>query len=724
VSILERGLAPSFYLPNMPYTLAQLEAFVSSPAYDAATAGLIARGVPALKAAGAPGELISPGVRRIHGNLCNVHGRYGPCDKALSGKKKPRGRKPRKAAKPKVDRAAEHAKNRSATLTSQGYSADEQASLTALRNGAQPGKVSQGLIDKGLVEQANDGSYRMTASGRALVTAADQGDAGRARDTASGAADRLSGRRARQAAASKRQQDAAGKRAASRIGRELAQRERDAAHAKRVAAQAKKKPSGRGSKKPDAGKEKPVTAAPTRRRSRGLGLGATGAPKVGSGAKPAKAPAKPKPAKAPAKQLAPALTTAAQSLSDGKKLTDADQLSLIRNGLARLVKGELVLTAAGQRATMKAFHIFKDASGRDRWVAQSSTAFQDRDKEIVSTKALADDCAFADATGSYGPLRWWHMPGLDLGDCDFNAMHGRVLIESGTFRTPAIAQKVAAAADGLEISLGFLHLPSEPDADGVFHHIRRFERSLVPRGKASNRFTAFTVKETRMFDPTKVAALKTLGFSDDDITNLQAQAAATEKTATDQGVAFKADEPPAEPPDVVINGVTYKAFPPVDNQAPIDSAAEDAMDGGADDAMEAPAEGGLTLSPEDLSAITDAVNAALQGAVSQIMGGLDLEKKVAGHVAGLMAPYQATKDAEQAQTREQVAALAQQNAALATQLAELSGDQPAAPYRPSAASNNVLTDATMLAAAKQALDPNGTDPWADIKRGLGLAQQQ
>jgi hypothetical protein len=708
----------------MPYTLAQLEAFVSSPAYDAATADLIARGVPALKAAGAPGEHIAPGITRIHGNLCNVHGRYGPCDKALSGKKKPRGRKPRKAAKPKVDRAAEHAKNRSATLTSQGYSADEQASLTALRNGAQPGKVSQSLIDKGLVEQANDGSYRMTASGRALVTAADQGDAGRARDTASGAADRLSSRRSRQAAAAKRQQDAAGKRAASRIGRELAQRERDAAHAKRVAAQAKKKPSGRGSKKPDAGKEKPVTAAPTRRRSRGLGLGATGAPKVGSGAKPAKAPAKPKPAKAPAKQLAPALTTAAQSLSDGKKLTDADQLSLIRNGLARLVKGELVLTAAGQRATMKAFRIFKDASGRDRWVAQSSTAFQDRDRRLSRPRRWPmmrvrrrDRQLRPAALVAYTRAR--------LGDCDFNAMHGRVLIESGTFRNPAIAQKVAAAADGLEISLGFLHLPSEPDADGVFHHIRRFERSLVPRGKASNRFTAFTVKETRMFDPTKVAALKTLGFSDDDITNLQAQAAATEKAATDQGVAFKADEPPAELPDVVINGVTYKAFPPVDNQAPIDSAAEDAMDGGADDAMEAPAdEGGLTLSPEDLSAITDAVNTALQGAVSQIMGGLDLEKKVAGHVAGLMAPYQATKDAEQAQAKEQVAALAQQTATLATQVAELSGDQPAAPYRPSAASNNVLTDATMLAAAKQALDPNGTDPWADIKRGLGLAQQQ
>ena len=225
-----------------------------------------------------------------------------------------------------------------------------------------------------------------------------------------------------------------------------------------------------------------------------------------------------------------------------------------------------------------------------------------------------------------------------------------------------------------------------------------------------------------MFDPTKVAALKTLGFSDDDITNLQSQAEATEKAATDQGVAFKADEP--EHPDLVINGMVYKAyqghvpsqeaekaFPPAAAAAaPVDSAEEDAMDGGMDDAMEAPVdENALTLSQGDL--------AAIQGMIAQVMGALELEKKVAGHVQGLMAPYQATKDASDAETREQIAALQ-------AQLTELTGDRPAAAYRPSQATNNVLNDATLVLAAKQALEPNGNDPWADIKQGLGLSRPQ
>lgn len=365
--------------------------------------------------------------------------------------------------------------------------------------------------------------------------------------------------------------------------------------------------------------------------------------------------------------------------------------------------------------TPTSFRVFKDATGAYRWVAQSSTAYQDRDKEIVSTKALDADCVRADKDGDYGPLRWWHTPGLDLGDCDFNAMDGRVLIESGTFRSAAIAHKVARAAAGLEISLGFLHLPTEPDANGVFHHIKRFERSLVPRGKASNRFTAFHVKELPMLDTTKVAALKQLGFSDSDITALQAQASATEKAADAEGVAYKAEEPL---PDLVINGITYKAFPPKQDEeeeavaAVIEEDAAMPMEEAVEEVAEAAAPA------IDLNAIrqviAEVVNEGLANAVAQIMGGLDLEKKVAGHVQGLLAPYQKTKDAELAELKEQVTATQ-------GKVAELAGDAPAVPYRPSQAKDNVLADATMLAAAKQLADPNANDPWADIKRGLGLA---
>lgn len=718
------------------FTLDQLESFVSSEYYDSATAGAIAQGIPALKAAGAPGEHIAPGITRIRGNLCNVHGKYGPCDKGLSGKK-PKGgaRKPAKARQTPAQRAqarqttrdqnaSDVAKQMAANDT--GLSPSGSKALLAFAKGQQPdAQIGDGLARMGLAERAEDGSYRMTPTGRAVVGAMAAGDYQRAVDGVSRATDQASKRSERTAAQAKRQQDSAGRRTSAAMGRELAKREREAARAKREQERVSKKPakaSAGGGKKP--GKEpveKPLKVRPTKRRAR------SSAPSVG-GVSGTSTP-KPKPAKEPAKQIAPALQTAADQLSQGAELSDADAMALIRNGLAKPNKdGVLILTAAGMRATQKdfSFRVFKDASGHYRWVAQSSTAFEDRDKEIVSTKALEDDCRFADSTGTYGPLRWWHTPGLDLGDCDFNAMHGRVLIESGTFRSPVIAQKVAQAAPQLEISLGFFHLPTEPDADGVFHHIRRFERSLVPRGKASNRYTAFTVKETVPMDETKIAYLRTeLKFSDAQIAEIQATAAATEKAAIEQHAAFKADEP-AELPDVVINGITYKAFPPkpADEATPVEAVVEeDAMDDMPMD--EEPADDtALTLSSGDLAAIGEAIGAQLQGIAAQIMGALDLEKKVAGHVQGLMAPFQAQKDATDAEKAEQIAQLQTALKDTQSKLDELLGLQPAVAPRASANPATALNpfnpaDNALLAAVKDQV-PSDQQPFVNGFEDLKL----
>jgi len=343
----------------------------------------------------------------------------------------------------------------------------------------------------------------------------------------------------------------------------------------------------------------------------------------------------------------------------------------------------------------------------------------------------------------YGPLRWWHMPNVDIGDCDFNAMHGRVLIESGTFRNPAIAIAAAKAAPELEISIGFLHLPTEPDAAGIFHHIRRFERSLVPRGKASNLLTHFSVKETPSMLDTKVKeALDKLGSNPDALAYLQQVldgATSREKALEEQQVAYKADEPAVdaapELPDIVINGVTYKAFPPpktdaatedvtVEAKALPGNAAEDALDGGADDAMEEPAaEGGLTLSPEDLSAISDAVATALQAGLAQVMGAMDLEKKVAGHVQGMMAPYTATKDSEQAERDAQVATLKQTIESTQTKLDELLGLQPAVTARPTESAQTVInpwipSDAQLLESIKAQAPAGDQFAFGDLVQNL------
>lgn len=187
--------------------------------------------------------------------------------------------------------------------------------------------------------------------------------------------------------------------------------------------------------------------------------------------------------------------------------------------------------------------VFKDVSGRLRWVLFSSTAYRDRDKEIVSTKALTDDVARADLDGDFGPLRWWHMPNVDIGDCDFNAITGRVLVESGTFRNEAVGLRVKEHANTLRASLGFHHPASEPDGDGVFSHIRRFERSLLPAEYASNPYTMLplVVQEGPMDQPKK-DALKALLGDDKLLEQLLTQADATTKAAEQAGVAFKEAE--------------------------------------------------------------------------------------------------------------------------------------------------------------------------------------
>jgi hypothetical protein len=89
-------------------------------------------------------------------------------------------------------------------------------------------------------------------------------------------------------------------------------------------------------------------------------------------------------------------------------------------------------------------------------------------------------------------------------------MHGRVLVESGTFTSDAIGRAVAAKAAELQLSIGFTHAPDEPDRSGVFHHIQRFERSLVPSGRAANPFTRLSVVKESEMDTEKETAIKAL----------------------------------------------------------------------------------------------------------------------------------------------------------------------------------------------------------------------
>lgn len=268
----------------------------------------------------------------------------------------------------------------------------------------------------------------------------------------------------------------------------------------------------------------------------------------------------------------------AEAIAKLKKLYDAEKMS---------VPGE------------KGFRTIKQADGSYRWVLFSSSTFRDRDGEIIKQKALEEDVDRCDASGSYGPLRWWHMgnweypdgpeswqtwkaaDGIDLGDCDFNMLHGKILIESGTFKDPVIAKAISEIEDDLEVSITFSHPMDEPGKTKEYNNIHRLERSLLPAGVASNLLTrVYTLKgEPDMLKAKeKLAALVAIVKNQPElVTKILADAEAVQKAAEAAGLESKEVSEMLESKDS-----------PVD--APADAPADTPADAPADAPADTPAE--------------------------------------------------------------------------------------------------------------------------------------
>jgi hypothetical protein len=353
--------------------------------------------------------------------------------------------------------------------------------------------------------------------------------------------------------------------------------------------------------------------------------------------------------------------------------------------------------------TAKAFSVYKDSSGTDRWLSITTSAYEDSDREWISTKAIAKAVAIGDLTEQRGPLRYWHVPGMDFGDCDFQAAMGpgdRFLVESGTFRSKAAARFGRTLAErGYQMSPGFLHARNQPQA-GVYTDIVMYERSPVPSGRAANPFTRFATQEDRMLTAEKETELRGLLADQPDLLKtLLAQVDTTDKAAQAAGVTHKeAEQPPAwfapvlarldaleattkaahvtnivTPPSTTVEPGTIAQFidgkwVPTTKAAPPFAKADDTVPEAEAKADEMPVEetvvedepeddSALTLSSGDIAAIAQAVAPVVQQAVATIMGGMDLEKKVAGHVQTMMAPLQAQKDDATAKLTERVTTL-------------------------------------------------------------------
>jgi len=338
------------------------------------------------------------------------------------------------------------------------------------------------------------------------------------------------------------------------------------------------------------------------------------------------------------------------------------------------------------------FVTFKTPKGR-RWLAFSSNNYEDRDKEIVSQKALEADVLRRKADGQYGPLRWWHVgepdptdavapwgQGIDLGSCDFSAMSGPFLVESGTFANDKIGNVIAAKADKLALSIGFFHPRGEPDADGVFHHIRQFERSLAPAGKVSNPLTALYVPGVDNMHEAQLKALTDLLGTVPEVevkALIDKYTTSATKTATAAGLRYKALSPEQQAfADLEAQIATLKHA--MEEKAPFAKGGEkpgDEADDEEPDEDEDDAEdyiGDLPVS-QFKALMGECIKAALGDMGTEIKAlntRLDASSKLGSAIDEVKALFGgvAKKDASRAD----------QIAQLQAQIAELRGDQPAA----------------------------------------------
>lgn len=224
-----------------------------------------------------------------------------------------------------------------------------------------------------------------------------------------------------------------------------------------------------------------------------------------------------------AAQVLVQLAALTRSEASQQETEDANELAAIMRALVDYVRGEVyeIETANNlpsqdysmYKEAPSSFLVEKDAKGNYRWILFTSSAFEDRDGEIVSKAALERDCDEMELTKEYGELLWYHCDGelhkgekearpyIPLGSCDFSFVNDKINIESGNFYDQRVAKAFAEKAEQLRASKSFYYPPGE-FRDGIYYRIRTKERSAMFAGKESNLLTRamFWQKEKAMAD--------------------------------------------------------------------------------------------------------------------------------------------------------------------------------------------------------------------------------
>lgn len=224
----------------------------------------------------------------------------------------------------------------------------------------------------------------------------------------------------------------------------------------------------------------------------------------------------------------------------------------------------------------------KEVDGKPWHVTWSTNAFEDREKEIFSTKALETYVDHSMKADDRGTFDYWHIPGTDFAKKEFQAVIGRFLLEAGPYFDNEVGQKAMVffkeypvshpefAPEGWGSSPQYLYLP-EDRADGVYDWLWFPKTSTLPRAKAANVWTEAKQEQvmTKLTDEQIKSAKRIWGeelfnqmvtFAEQKSKDLEAAGVAfkdagtpTPAEETPPPTTTDADDKPAQPAEIEID---------------------------------------------------------------------------------------------------------------------------------------------------------------------------
>lgn len=247
------------------------------------------------------------------------------------------------------------------------------------------------------------------------------------------------------------------------------------------------------------------------------------------------------------------------------KATKGEQEKALRQLKERTQKGVLQRVkdwlGLEDEPTRNDFLIWKEASGRYRWLASFSNRYRDQDNppEILADAAHRDFVKATDEKSWPMPeLQHWHIPGAKWGTGDWMAYDGAFILASGTvdkgYESDA---EHLMLAKGIKVSHGMPRDEIRRD-DGdptIITRYRSIEISDLPDWAAANALTGFEIigpqdgrKEVSIMaipDEKKKYLKETVGWTDEQIARIEAALADKEKAADAAGLETKDTPAPA-----------------------------------------------------------------------------------------------------------------------------------------------------------------------------------